>query len=108
MALDNEISISFTDDEVNQMNDALNKIESILEGKVLNLTAQQRQHYGKLGDGTENFVVKALTYSEQKPEIVPFYVDKEEMMKDVAARKVIDPCLNASALSPKNSKTPTR
>ena len=98
MALDNQISIVFTPDEVAQLLGALDTFESIINPKVINLTPKDRQRYGKLGDETEDFVVKTLTYTDQKPEIVPIFVDKVEMQKDVDARKVVDPILKRMSI----------
>ncbi len=93
MALHNQVSIVFTPQEVAQIFDALTIIENIVNPKSVNLTPKQRQQYGKIGDETENFVDKTIVYSDQKPEIVPFFIDKAELTIDIEARKVLDPIL---------------
>ena len=93
MALDNLISVEFTPAEITTISDALTSIENILKGKVVNLTASQRREYGRLGDKTENFVNKVGIYVDQKPEIVPYFVDKTEVRKDAESRAMLTPIL---------------
>jgi hypothetical protein len=38
MALDNLISVVFTDDELSRMDSAMSEIENIIKGKAVNLT----------------------------------------------------------------------
>lgn len=94
MSTNNLISIAFTKDEIKKVTDALSTIENTIKSKVINLTPEQRQLYGKLGDKTENWITKVKQYMEQKPELVPFYLDKAEFKKDLEARQVILPILN--------------
>ncbi len=93
MPFDNLISISFTPQEVTQLNDAFTVIENILNDKVQNLTPKERKKYSKIADKTENFVVKSVDYIKLKPDLVPFFVDVAEMNKDIEARKVFDPMM---------------
>ena len=93
MSLDNLISVEFTQAEMDEMNTALTSVENILKSKVINLTASQRQQYGRLGDGTENFDSKVGVYAQQKPEIIPFFVDGNELAKDVISRNALTPVL---------------
>ena len=94
MAIDNLITVSFNADEVKQINKALNTIETVIKGKVVNLTPEEKQLYGKLGDNTENWVAKVSSYMDQKPGLVPFYLDKDEFNRDQKSRKAILPILN--------------
>ncbi|CAL2106006.1 conserved hypothetical protein [Tenacibaculum sp. 190524A02b] len=94
MATKNLISIAFTQEEVTAINEALTAIENVIKDKVINLTPEQRQLYGKLGDKTDNWIKKAKQYMEQKPELVPFYLNKLEFDKDYASREAIVPMLN--------------
>ncbi|OED43220.1 hypothetical protein AB832_02670 [Flavobacteriaceae bacterium (ex Bugula neritina AB1)] len=93
MAIDNLISTSFTAEEVEAINQALTTIETTIHGKVINLTPEERQLYGKLGNRTENWVKKVTGYMDQKPELVPFYLNKTEFDKDVKVREEILPVL---------------
>ncbi len=46
MALDNLISISFTETELQQISDAVTSINQVLEGKAVNLKPEERRQYG--------------------------------------------------------------
>ncbi len=93
MSKDNLISLNFSEEELYRIEEALAVIESVLKDKVVNLTPEERQLYGKLGNRTENWVKKVKMYMEQKPELIPFYVNKVNFDKDYAAREVIVPIL---------------
>lgn len=93
MAIDNLISASFTIEEVRTINQALEAIEKTIRDKVINLTAEERQQYGKLGNKTENWVKKVNEYMHQKPELIPFYLDTKEFKKDLQTREDIIPML---------------
>lgn len=92
--IDNLINISFTNAEINQMENALDTIENILNGKVVNLTPEQRQEYGNIGNNTENWITKVNRYMDQKPQLIPFYLSKPEFDKDLKARELMKPWLN--------------
>ena len=94
MAIDNLITVSFNADEVSKINEALNTIETVIKGKVVNLTPEEKQLYGKLGDNTENWVAKVSSYMDQKPELIPFFLNKDEFTRDQKSRKAILPILN--------------
>lgn len=93
MATNNLISTGFTQEEVDNIKQAISTIEQIIADKVINLTPDERQLYGKLGDKTSNWIKKVGEYMEQKPELVPFYLDKQEFDRDVKAREDIIPIL---------------
>ena len=94
MAIDNLITVSFSTEEVNKINEALDTIEAVIEDKVVNLTPEEKQLYGKLGNNTENWVAKVTGYMDQNPKLVPFYLNKEEFKRDQKSRKAIIPILN--------------
>lgn len=94
MAIDNLISVEFTAEETQKINDALSTIEQVISSKAVNLTPEEKQLYGKIGDNTENWISKVNGYMEQKPELIPFYLNKQEFARDQQARKAILPILN--------------
>lgn len=94
MAINNLISVNFTQEEITKITGALTIIETTLKGKAVNLTPEERQLYGKLGDKTENFIKKVRDYMEQDPKLIPFYLDKAEFDKDISARQAMMPLLN--------------
>ena len=90
MALENLISISFTEAELTQLDQAISSIEAVLQGKTINLTPEQRQQYGSIAEQNKLFVNKAKSYMEQYPQYVPPFLDKAEYDKDYAARQQIE------------------
>ncbi|MDP4266385.1 MAG: hypothetical protein Q8880_03000 [Bacteroidota bacterium] len=94
MALENLISFNLTAAEITQIETALQTIKTVIQGKVINLTTEERQEYGKVGNERANFIVKALGYMLQRPDLVPNYINLTEFQNDVAARQSIVPLLN--------------
>ena len=88
MALDNLIKVTFTEEEIGKLNKSMEEIVSVLSGKVVNLTPEERSQYGRIGNNTQNWVDKVETYMEQNPKLVPFYLSKDEFDKDRVARGV--------------------
>ena len=94
MALENLISISFSAAELTAIDGALTTLETALAGKVVNLTPQDRQQYGRIGNRTENWIDKVKAYMDNNPALVPAYIDKTELDKDYKVRQDIKPRLN--------------
>lgn len=90
MALDNLISISFTAEELNNLDQALQTIETVLSGKTINLTPEERQQYGSIAEQNKLFVNKAKIYMEQYPQHVPNFLDKAEFDKDYLGREQVE------------------
>jgi len=94
MAQDNLISIEFTAQELSDWDGALTTIETILNGKVVNLTAEQRKQYGKINNKRENWVTKVRNYITQRADIKPNSLNLVEHDKDLSARTAIFPRMN--------------
>ncbi len=90
MALENLISISFSEAELAQLDQAITSIENVLQGKTINLDSEQRQQYGSIAEQNKLFVNKAKTYMEQYPQFVPPFLDKAEYDKDYIARQQLE------------------
>lgn len=90
MALENLISISFTEKELETLDHHIDGIKKVLAGKTVNLTADQRQQYGRIANQNKLIVDKSKNYMEQHPDWVPRFVDKEEFDKDYQARTQIE------------------
>ncbi|MGX5687120.1 hypothetical protein ACWKWW_21435 [Chryseobacterium cucumeris] len=90
MALDNLISLSFTAEELTKLDQALQTIETVLSGKTINLTPEERQQYGSIAEQNKLFVNKAKIYMEQYAQYVPSFLDKAEFDKDYIAREQIE------------------
>ena len=90
MAIDNMISVDFSDQELNKIENALNEVLQVLSGKVINLTPEERTQYGSIGDKNKIFVDKCKAYMEQDPTTVPNTLDKHEFDKDYKARQQME------------------
>lgn len=90
MALDNLISVSFSKTDLETIDKAIQDIQSVLTGKTINLTPEQRQQYGRIAEQNKLFVNKAKIYMEQYPQYVPPFLDKAEFDKDYTAREQIE------------------
>ncbi|WP_330747153.1 hypothetical protein [Chryseobacterium sp. CP-77] len=90
MALDNLISLSFTAEELTKLDQALQTIETVLSGKTINLTPEERQQYGSIAEQNKLFVNKAKIYMEQYPQYVPNFLDKVEFDKDYLGREQVE------------------
>ncbi|WP_299433845.1 hypothetical protein [uncultured Aquimarina sp.] len=90
MALENLISVSFTEEELTQLDGHLLGIRQILNGKTVNLTPDQRRQYGRIANQNKLIVDKAKNYMEQHPNWIPSFLDKEEFDKDYLARTQVE------------------
>ena len=90
MALNNLWSLSFTAAELTQIDQAINSLETVLQGKTVHLTPEQRQQYGRIAEQNKLFVNKAKSYMEQYPQFVPLFLDKAEYDRDYAARQQLE------------------
>jgi hypothetical protein len=90
MALDNLISLSFTAEELTKLDQALQTIDTVLSGKTINLTPEERQQYGSIAEQNKLFVNKAKIYMEQYPQYVPNFLDKVEFDKDYLGREQVE------------------
>ncbi len=93
MALDNVISVEFTTEEIQKINEAIATIETILRGKTINLTPEERQQYGRIADRNKLLVDKCKTYMEQYATSLPPTLDKAEFDRDYKARTEIEPVI---------------
>lgn len=94
MALDNAISIEFTEAEIQQIMAAVATIESVFAGKVVNLTPEQRKLHGRVRYDMEVWVQKVHTYMNQNPQWIPRFVNKAEHDKDMKAHNQLNPILS--------------
>ena len=58
MAIDNMISVEFTEQELTKLASALNEVMQLLSGKVVNLSPDERMQYGSIADKNKVFVDK--------------------------------------------------
>ena len=90
MALDNLISVTYTDDDVNAVKDCTNGIKTVLKGKTTSITPEERQQYGRIANKNKLIVDKAKLYMEENPNWIPGFLDKEEFDRDYDARQKVE------------------
>jgi hypothetical protein len=90
---DNLASISFSATDLQQLQNAMNSIDTLLDGKVLNLTAEERQQLGSIKETNKLFVNKVRDFMQQNPTQVPQFVDTAEFEKDFQARTHLEQAL---------------
>ena len=90
MAIDNLISISFSDADIKKMNTAITHLNEVLEGKVVNLSPEERKQYGSIADRNKILVDKCKSYMDNHPETLPRTIDKTEFDADYNARNQVE------------------
>lgn len=88
MKKDNLVSVKIPAEDMAAINRAFSIIEEKLLPHLTALTPEVRRAIiPKMNIRAVPFVMKALEFAEKKPEIIPDYVDLEEMRVDVEAVK---------------------
>ena len=91
MGFNNLIQLSFSEEELTQLNAAFAEINTILKAKSIpHLTPSERQKYGRIAEQNKLFVNKAKGYMEQYPELVPTFVDKTHFDEDYVSRGIVE------------------
>lgn len=91
MALENLISVTFTAEELQELDTHLAAIETLLKAKCISLTPDERKEYGRLGNKSENWLRKIVDYLQTQPSLTPGFVDTPEVLADFNARRSIQP-----------------
>jgi hypothetical protein len=91
MALENLISVVFTQAELDTIDQSMTDIQNVLAGKVINLSPEQRQQHGRVKYEMEVWVNKANNYAQNNPSLVPSYIDVAELSSDFATHAQLNP-----------------
>lgn len=94
MALDNLVSVSFDQSEIEQLEQAIASLESVLKPKGINLTKRQRQLYGRVRYEMEVWVDKVNNYMKSHSDLAPGYLDMEEFNRDFSTHKMLNPVID--------------
>ena len=87
----NNVSIEFTEAELQALREAMATMRSILDPHLKALTPQNRLKLPKMGDGTLPFVEKSIDYAKANGKFLPPYVEMEELEKDWVVFKNLMP-----------------
>jgi hypothetical protein len=93
MASDNRISIEITPEKKASIIAAIEALKEELAGITINLTQEERRSLPKIGDKTLAFDEKCKAYMVSRPELVPGFIDLEEMATDRQLIEDLLPCL---------------
>jgi hypothetical protein len=89
MTITNKVRFTLSDQELLEINTALDTLYRILAPKTISLTPKQRRGLAKIGDKTFAFAEKALELGNQNPDFVPSYVNIEEANIDFQGLKLL-------------------
>lgn len=90
MAQDNNISVSFTEEDIQAVRDAIATIAGVLKGKAISLTPQERKQYGRVKYEKEVWIDKVKIQMDNNPNLIPEYISKAEFDKDYLAHKQLN------------------
>ena len=85
----NRIS-ALPDEAVQQIQGALDTIRTALEPHAVELSADERRDMLKFGDRSLAFAEKATRYARERAELVPGFLDVDEMEADLTTYKALD------------------
>ena len=85
MSQQNLISINISEQDLTDINNAINVLKLKLLPILKSLKPEERHELAKMGDKSVAFVNKSHEYAITNPELVPLFLDMEEFKKDVKA-----------------------
>ncbi len=88
----NLLSLSFTDEQLIAVDNALTALEAALSG-LISLTADQRKGLARMGPKSEAFCRQTLTVLAQNPQVIPPSIDLAEAQADLTALERLRPRL---------------
>ncbi|MBN3519113.1 hypothetical protein JYB62_03780 [Algoriphagus lutimaris] len=98
MAIENKISITIPETDLQAAADAINTAREILAPYLIALTPKERMILSKMSDGTRPFVEKFMDYVPTEPSFLPRFVPVEEMQKDWKSNKKMDSVYKSAML----------
>ncbi|MFZ4767562.1 MAG: hypothetical protein ACOYMN_21650 [Roseimicrobium sp.] len=84
MASDNRISLQISTEKKTAIAAAVKVLKEEFDGFTVNLTADERRTLPKIADKTLAFDEKCKSYMASRPELVPGFVEADELAKDRA------------------------
>ena len=82
MASDNRISLALTAAQKTAITDAINALKAAFNGLLINLTPEEKQSLPRIGDNSLAFDQKCAAYMAGRPDLVPSFLEIDEMGKD--------------------------
>ena len=97
MASDNRISLEITAAQKAAIVAAVGALKTALQGIITNLTADERRSLPKIGDKSMAFDEKCAAYMASRADLVPSFLDMDEMAKDRKLVADLLPCFRELA-----------
>lgn len=94
MSIPDVIKDKFTDADFTAMNAALTTIETIVKGKTMNLSPDERQRYGSINEQHKLVVGKVDDYHQSHPQHDNPFLDWTEFASDNKARRRYEMFIN--------------
>lgn len=83
MDKENKVSLTFTDQDITDIQAAIHTLETKLLPHLLEITKEEKSGMAKMSDKSFPFVKKSKEYASQKANLVPAFMSVDEMHKDV-------------------------
>jgi hypothetical protein len=93
----NRISASLTAEQIKQLHDAFDLIDAILDPIVVGLSVTERSSLPKINDSNKTFTADALLGARQNADLLPAYVNLDEMDKDLTLYNQLDPFIGRTS-----------
>ena len=87
--MNNEISFKLTEEEITQLDQAVETITKVLGSKLATLDPERRKELLSMGDKTVAFVEKSFEYADMYTKYLPEYIDLPESKIDFVAVKTL-------------------
>lgn len=97
MASDNRISLEITPAQKTALVAAVTGLKAALDGLLTNLTPEEKQSLPRIGDNTLAFDEKCAAYMVSRADLVPSFLDLDEMALDRKLVADLLPCLREIA-----------
>ncbi|HRK29030.1 MAG TPA: hypothetical protein PK239_17285 [Chitinophagales bacterium] len=81
------LSVTLTPAEITTLNDAITAIRTVLDGKTVNLTPEERSQLYKMRNNRLSLAEIALDQANSNPNLVPSYISLTEAQRDMAYYK---------------------
>lgn len=94
MNQENKISLHIPAEDLDAINAAIKTLQDKLMPHLVTLTKEERVGLSKMGDKNIAFIEKCKEYIEQNPQLVPQYLNLEEMKVDIEAVATLRMLLN--------------
>lgn len=108
MSISNLNNVHLTEEQVRSITETLAQLETALQPLQVNLTADDRNRYGRVNEQNKLFIHKVNDFLQTQPSLKSPDVDWEEFSKDFKSRTFYENAINrleSLVVKLKNSKT---